>query len=51
MIVHVKRITMIDLKLKISRSSLCDYSDTYKLVIGTMTVTALATGGGNNIYK
>ena len=30
------------------RSSLCDYSDGYILVSGTITVEALAAGGGNN---
>ena len=30
------------------KSSLCDYSDAYILVIGTITVTELAAGGGNN---
>ena len=30
------------------RSSLCDYSDTYILVSGTITVTELAAGRGNN---
>ena len=29
-------------------SSLCDYSDVYILVIGTITVAALAASGGNN---
>ena len=30
------------------RSSLCDYSDAYILVSGTITVTELAAGRGNN---
>ena len=30
------------------RLSLCDYSDEYILVSGTITVAALAPGGGNN---
>ena len=30
------------------RSSLCDYSNTYILVSGTITVAEVATGGGNN---
>ena len=30
------------------RSSLCDYSDVYALVSGTITVAALAVGQGNN---
>ena len=30
------------------RSSLCDYSDAYILVSGTITVPALAADGGNN---
>ena len=29
------------------RSSLCDYSDEYILVGGTITTAALAAGGGN----
>ena len=39
--IHVKRITLIvKLKLKTSmwRSSLCDYSDPYLLVSGTITI-------------
>ena len=30
------------------KSSLCDYSDAYILVNGTITVNELAAGGGNN---
>ena len=30
------------------KSNLCDYSDTYILVSGTITVAALVAGGGNN---
>ena len=30
------------------KSSLCDYSDAYIPVSGTITVAALAAGGGNN---
>ena len=30
------------------RSSLCDYSDAYILVGGTITPASLAPGGGNN---
>ena len=30
------------------RSSLCDYSDAYILVSGTIAVAALVAGGGNN---
>ena len=30
------------------RSSLCDYNDSCTLVSGTITVTVLAAGGGNN---
>ena len=30
------------------RSRLCDYSDAYILVSGTITVAELAAGGGNN---
>ena len=33
------------------RSSLCDYSDAYVLVSGTITVAALAAGRGNTIFK
>ena len=30
------------------RSNVCDYSDAYILITGTIIVTALAAGGGNN---
>ena len=30
------------------KSSLCNYSDAYILVSGTITIIALAAGGGNN---
>ena len=30
------------------KSSLCDYSDAYIFVSGTVTVTELEAGGGNN---
>ena len=30
------------------KATLCDYSDTYILVSGTITVAALAADGGNN---
>ena len=30
------------------RSNICDYSDAYILVSGTITVKALAEAGGNN---
>ena len=30
------------------KSSLCNYSDAYILVSGTITVAELAAGGGNN---
>ena len=30
------------------KSSLCDYSNAYILVSGTITAKALAAGGGNN---
>ena len=33
------------------RSNLCDYSDAYILVNGTITVAALAAGGRNNDIK
>ena len=33
------------------KSSLCDYSDAYILVSGTITVAALAAGGGNKNRK
>ena len=34
-------------KTSILRSSLCDYSDAYILVSGTITVAEVAVGGGN----
>ena len=33
------------------RSSLCDYSDAYVLVSGTITVAALVAGRGNMVFK
>ena len=38
----------IKFKTSMLRSSLCDYSDAYILVSGTITVAVLAAGGGNN---
>ena len=38
----------IKLKTSMLRSILCDYSDGYILVSGTIAVVALAAGGGNN---
>ena len=35
-------------KFKTSMSSLCDHSDEYILVRGTITFAEVATGGGNN---
>ena len=35
-------------KTSMLKSSLCHYSDAYILVSGTITVAALAEGGGNN---
>ena len=43
---HVERITQI-VTLNL-RSSLCDYSDAYILVSGTITVAEVAAGRGNN---
>ena len=42
--------THIQIKFETSllKSSLCDYSDAYILVSGTISVTRLAAGGGNN---
>ena len=40
--------SQIKIKTSMLRSILCDYSDAYTLVSGTITVSALATGGGNN---
>ena len=40
--IHVERITLIvklSLKTSMLRSSLCDYSDVYILVSGTITIT------------
>ena len=33
------------------RSSLCDYSDAYIVLSGTITVAALAAAGKNNIIQ
>ena len=40
--------SQIKFKTSMLRSSLCDYSDTYIIVSGTVTVAALAAGRGNN---
>ena len=39
----------INFKTSMLRSSLCDYSDAYILVIGTITIADAATVGGNSI--
>ena len=38
----------IKFKTSMLRSSLCDYSDAYIVASGTITIAALAAGGGNN---
>ena len=40
--------SQIKFKTSMLRSSLCDYSDAYILVSGTITVAALTAGGENN---
>ena len=40
--------SQIKFKISMLRSSLCDYSDAYMLVSGTITVAALTAGRGNN---
>ena len=40
--------SQIEFKTSMLKSSLCDYSDAYILLSGTITVSALAAGGGNN---
>ena len=48
---HLESITLIaklNFKTSMLRSSLCDYSDAYLLLSGTITVAALAAGGGNS---
>ena len=40
--------SQIKFKTSMLRSSLCDYSDAYILVSGTITVAALAAGGEND---
>ena len=40
--------SQIKCKTSILRSSLCDYSDAYILVSGTITVTQVASGGENS---
>ena len=40
--------SQIKFKTSMLRSSLCDYSDAYILVSGTIIVEALAAGRGNN---
>ena len=51
MMMHVEQIALIvklNLKTSMLKSSLCDYSDTYLLVNGTIIVKDLAVGSGNN---
>ena len=43
--------SQVKFKNSMLRSSLCGYSDAYILVSGTITVAALAEGGGNNDIK
>ena len=43
--------SQIKFKTSMLRSNLCDYSDAYILVNGTITVAALAAGGRNNDIK
>ena len=43
--------TQIKFKTSMLRSSLCDYSDVYILVKGTMSITALAGDNPNNANK
>ena len=43
--------SQIKLKNSMLKSSLCDYSDVYMLVSGTITVAALAEGRGNNVVE
>ena len=43
--------SQIKFTISMLRSSLCDYSDAYILVSGTITVAALAAGRGNNGIK
>ena len=38
-------------KTPILRSNLCDYSDAYKLVKGTITVNGIANGAENEILR
>ena len=40
--------SQIELKTSMLKSSLCDYSDEYRIVIGTITVSELKAGGGSN---
>ena len=40
--------TQIKLKNSMLKKSLCDYSDAYILLSGTITVAQVAAGGGNN---
>ena len=45
--IHVERITL-KVKLKLLRSNLCNYSDAYILVSGTITAAEVAVGKTNN---
>ena len=40
--------SQIKFKTSMLKSSLCDYSDSYIVVSGTISAIALAAGGGNN---
>ena len=49
MMTHVERITLITtFKPSMLKSSLCNYIDPYILASGTIIVSEVAAGGGNN---
>ena len=52
MMTCVERITaIVKSKTSVLKSVLCDYSDAYILVKGTISITALAAVGGNGYKK
>ena len=51
MLTQVERITLSKFKTSMLKSSLCDYSDAYILVSGTIRVVSQARSNSNNINK
>ena len=51
MLTQVERITLSKFKTSMLKSSLCDYSDAYILVSGTIRVVSQARSNSNNVNK